>query len=197
MKIMPHSSSSHCSPVIGGARTPSVVPFIMLFRALLSFTALCCTIHQSCAYAPLAGLTARSVKTANDIDLGSYTNTPGTKTMLVLATYAADFNAIEYAQRLRYYMPDLQKRGITKIGLILNCESESAKRMVDLVDLDCDATTGTGVVELMVDPTGKVGKAFGVGTGWRPDDTEMSPYLKLFGMLFGLGVCKCCVITEE
>jgi hypothetical protein len=59
--------------------------------------------------------------------------------------------------------------------------------MVDLVDLDCDANTGTGV-ELMVDPTGKVGKAFGVGTGWRPDDTEMSPYLKLFGMLFGLGV---------
>lgn len=164
-----------------------------MVRSLLPFTAalLYCTIHQSCAYAPLAGLTARSVKTANDIDLGSYTNTPGTKTMLVLATYAADFNAIEYAQRLRYYMPDLQKRGITKIGLILNCESESATKLVDLVDLDCDATTGTGVVELMVDPTGKVGKAFGVGTGWRPDDTEMSPYLKLFGMLFGLGVSKC------
>ena len=36
--------------------------------------------------------------------------------MLVLGTYAADFNAIEYAQRLRYYMLDLQKRGITKIG---------------------------------------------------------------------------------
>ena len=116
--------------------------------------------------------------------------------MLVLATYAADFNAIEYAQRLRYYMPDLQKRGITKIGLILNCESESATKLVNLVDLDCDATTGSGV-ELMVDPTGKVGKAFGVGTGWRADDTAMSPYLKLFGMLFGLGVSKCCAITEE
>ena len=42
----------------------------------------------------------------------------------------------------------------------------------------------------MVDPMGSAGKAFGVGTGWRPDDTEMSPYIKLFGMLFGLGVSE-------
>ncbi len=100
---------------------------------------------------------------------------------------AADFNAIEYAQRLRYYMPELQKRGITKIGFVLNCEAESAKALADLVDLPCDASEGYGVT-LLVDPLGKAGRAFGVGSGWRPDDTEMSPYVKLFGMLFGLGV---------
>lgn len=106
--------------------------------------------------------------------------------MLVLATYAADFNAIEYAQRLRYYIPELQKRGISKIGLVLNCESDSAKALVDLVDLPSDVTEGHGVT-LLVDPLGRAGRAFGVGTGWRPDDAEMSPYVKLFGMLFGLG----------
>jgi hypothetical protein len=71
----------------------------------------------------------------------------------------------------------------------LNCESESAKKLADLVDLPCDASTDYGV-ELMVDPIGSAGKAFGVGTGCRPDDTEMSPYIKLFGMLFGLGVSE-------
>jgi len=88
---------------------------------------------------------------------------------------------------LRYYLPDLQQRGITKIGLVLNCETDAAKRLVDLVDLPCDASDGKEVT-LMVDPMGNAGRAFGVGTGWRPDDSEMSPYVKLFGMLFGLGV---------
>ena len=64
-------------------------------------------LQLSSAYAPLAGITARSVKTSQDIDLSDFVSTPsskGKKSMLVLGTYAADFNAIEYAQRLRYYM---------------------------------------------------------------------------------------------
>ena len=42
-------------------------------------------------------------------------------------------------------------------------------------------------VELYSDPSGSAGRAFGVSTGWRPDDAEMSPYVKLLGMLVGLG----------
>ena len=80
----------------------------------------------------------------------------------------------------------MQKRGITKVGLVLNCEAEAAKSLVELVDLPCDVSEGYGVT-LMIDPLGKAGRAFGVGLGFRPDDEEMSPYLKLFGMLFGLG----------
>lgn len=158
-----------------------------LYQALIVLAALVC---KSCsAYAPLKGATARSVKTSQDVDLSDFVSTPsskGKKSMLVLGTYAADFNAIEYAQRLRYYIPELQKRGITKIGLVLNCEEDSAKSLVDLVDLPCDVSS-EGTVTLMVDPLGKAGKAFGVGTGWRPDDKEMSPFVKLFGMLWGLG----------
>ena len=41
--------------------------------------------------------------------------------------------------------------------------------------------------ELLCDPMGEAGQKFGVGQGWRPEDAEMSPYLKLFGMLWGLG----------
>mmetsp|Transcript_21377 Transcript_21377/g.44577 ORF Transcript_21377/g.44577 Transcript_21377/m.44577 type:complete len:303 (-) Transcript_21377:29-937(-) len=141
------------------------------------------------AYTPLAGVSARSVKTNNDVDLGDFlrSSSPaeGDKTMLVLGTYAADFNAIEYAQRLRYYLPALAKRGVNKIGLVLNCEEDAAKTLVDLVDLPCD--TFGGSVTLLVDPSGEAGRKFGVGRGWRPEDSEMSPYVKLFGMLLGFG----------
>jgi hypothetical protein len=89
--------------------------YIFLTMMLALFTAALISIQLSHAYAPLAGVTARSVKTSENIDLSTYLSS-SKKTMLVLCTYAADFNAIEYAQRLRYYMPDLQKRGITKIG---------------------------------------------------------------------------------
>ena len=159
---------------------------IMMRSLLLSFTFLASAIHQGYAFAPLAGVSATSVKTKVDIDLGNFlkSNDSG-KTMLVLGTYAADFNAVEYAQRLRYYMPELQKRGISKFGIVLNCEADAALKLVDLVDLPCD--TSDGEVTLMVDPNGTAGRAFGVGTGWRPDDEDMSPYLKLFGMLWGLG----------
>ena len=98
------------------------------------------------------------------------------------------FHLLSAGIRLRYYLPDLQKRGITKIGLVLNCESDAAKILADLVDLPCDIAGENDVVTLMFDPMGRAGNAFGVGTGWRPDDAEMSPYIKLFGMLFGLGV---------
>ena len=142
------------------------------------------------SYAPLSGITARSVKTRQDVDLSGFLeaadDNKGSKTMLVMGTYAADFNAIEYAQRLRYYLPELKKRGVGKVGLVLNCEEESAKALADLVDLPCDISSDE-TVTLMVDPLGKAGLAFGVGRGWRPDDTDMSPYVKLFGMLWGLG----------
>jgi hypothetical protein len=82
---------------------------------LALFTTALISIQLSHAYAPLAGVTVQSVKTSENIDLSTYLSS-SEKTMLVLGTYAADFNAIEYAQRLRYYMLDLQKRGITKIG---------------------------------------------------------------------------------
>ena len=53
--------------------------------------------------------------------------------------------------------------------------------MADLVDLD------TSKVDIFVDNTGEVGKKWGVGRGWLADDDSINPFLKLFGMLWGLG----------
>ena len=137
----------------------------------------------------LTGTEVTSVKTNQQIELSNFLKSGDDKSMLILGTYAADFNAIEYVQRLRYYLKSnqLQERGITKIGLVLNCEADAAKRLVNMLDLETDASNSDSIVELFVDPTGAAGRDFGVGRGWRADDEEMSPYIKLFGMLFGLG----------
>lgn len=134
------------------------------------------------AYAPLKGVEVKSVKNPDaPTDLGSFLDDDGDRSMLILGTYAADFNAIEYAQRLKFYLPELQDRGIKKIGFVLNCSPPAAETLAEIVDLDVEQ------VQIFVDPSGEAGRKFNVGRGWRPDDAEMSPYLKLFGMLWGLG----------
>jgi len=135
-----------------------------------------------------------SVRTGKSVDLSKFLTHSEDKedgdrgsTMLVLGTYAADFNAIEYAQRLRYYIPSLKKRGVKKFGLVLNCEKEAALKLAEVVDLKINTDEESENVELFVDSFGNAGRQFGVERGWKPDDAETSPYLKLFGMLWGLG----------
>lgn len=154
------------------------------------------------AFAPLSGSTAKSVSSGSDVDLSEFLSTPSNSNadtpsynMLICGTYAADFNAIEYAQRLRYYLPMLQDAGMNKVGFILNCEAESAIKLAEYVDLPTKVSSSDSCVELLIDPLGEVGRRFGVGRGWKPDEEELfgiftkkvSPFLKLFGMLWGLG----------
>mmetsp|Transcript_42620 Transcript_42620/g.51157 ORF Transcript_42620/g.51157 Transcript_42620/m.51157 type:complete len:307 (+) Transcript_42620:36-956(+) len=159
--------------------------FLILVLALISS-------QRSCirAYAPLAGITAQSLKTGETTDLSTFLTTTASKSnesnandysLLILGTYAADFNMIEYAQRLRYYLPDLKARGISKFGLVVNGDAPAAQTLAETVDLADDS------VDIFTDPTGQAGRAFGVGRGWKPEDESLSPYLKLFGMLWGLG----------
>lgn len=137
--------------------------------------------HHVTAFAPLKGVYVSSVE-GKSVDLGDFLSSPtDKKTMLILGTYAADFNAIEYGQRLRYYLPQLQAAGISKFGFILNCQRDAAMALCDAVALD------TSKVNIMLDNDGHAGRAFGVGRGWLPDNENVSPFLKLFGMLWGLG----------
>ena len=140
--------------------------------------------RHAIAYAPLNGVYVSSVS-GKSVDLGDFLSSGEGRSMLVLGTYAADFNAIEYAQRLRYYLPNLKECGVSKCGLVLNCRQDAAKALAEAVDLDI--SDDQGGITLMVDPDGQAGRAFGVGRGWLPENKEISPFLKLFGMLFGLG----------
>lgn len=133
------------------------------------------------AFSGLRGITVNPVKGGDAVNLEQYLKNPNGKTLLIFGTYAADFNAIEYLQRLRHYIPRLKESGVSKFGVVLNCQPEAALAVAEMVDLD------TSAVDIFVDNEGVAGKKFGVNTGWLKDNEDVSPYVKLFGMLFGLG----------
>ena len=96
---------------------------------------------------------------------------------------------IEYAQRLAHYLPALRDRGVGRVLCVVNGKPSSCELLAELVGLPAE-------VELLSDEEGAAGRAFGVSRGWLPDqDTielgensvPLSPYVKLLGMLLGLG----------
>lgn len=98
---------------------------------------------------------------------------------------------IEYAQQARHYWPELQSHGVSRALLIVNSPASAAAKLGELLDLPDE-------LELLSDEAGEAGRAFAVGRGWLPDQTSLqlggsgvavplSPYVKLLGMLVGLG----------
>ena len=77
-------------------------------------------------------------------------------------------------------MPELEAKGVKQVKLILNAEPAVCEAFAQYLDLPPN-------VELLSDPSGAAGLQFGVARGFRPDDASLSPYVKLFAMLFGLG----------
>ena len=128
----------------------------------------------------LQGTKAVRLNGMETIDFSSFLESQKGKTIVVLGTYAADFNMIEYAQRLSYYLPRLKQKDVSNFMMIVNGRPQAALHLSSLLDLPEE-------IDVLSDPTGSIGKQFGVSLGWRPNDHDMSPYLKLFGMLWGLG----------
>jgi len=162
---------------------------IMRVRPLLVLVA-----RLACASAfgvsTLKGLSLPVASAATEsVDLGTALEAPGT-TLLVFGTYPADFNMIEYAQKLTHYLPELREKGVDRVLCVANGQPSSCGLLADLVGLPSD-------VELLADEAGEAGRAFGVSRGWLPETSEiavgdelkvpLSPYAKLFGMLVGLG----------
>ncbi len=93
---------------------------------------------------------------------------------------AQDFNAIEYLQKVRFYLPRLRDAGVRRVACVLNADAAQCRTLAELLDVPDD-------VELFADPTGAAGRKFGVSRGFRPDDGALSPYVKLFVVGIGLG----------
>jgi hypothetical protein len=166
-----------------------------VFQHMIRLILVVSTFPLVSAFQALKGVTVKPVKTTGGgdaIDIGEWLAAPSSqksatsdsKSLLVFGTYAADFNAIEYVQRLRYYWPILkEKKNFSRCALILNCQADAALALCKYVDLPVDDDQ----IELWEDNTGAAGRKFGVGTGWLPDNKDVNPFLKLFGMLWGLG----------
>merc|ERR1719353_328772 len=136
----------------------------------------------------LAAVSLPKATTGETVSLEAALAAPGLN-LLVFGTYPADFNMIEYAQRLTHYLPALQSNGVSRVLCVVNGSPKSCELLAELVGLPSE-------VELLSDEEGVAGRAFGVSRGWLPDmdklelgETEvpLSPYVKLLGMLVGLG----------
>ena len=113
-----------------------------------------------------------------------------TTNVVVFGTYPGDFNMIEYAQKISYYNDKLRQKNVDQITLVANGTPQAAQLLAKLVDLPKN-------VQLLADENGQAANAFGVNRGWLPDtdsiqlrddfNLPISPYAKLFGMLWGLG----------
>eukprot|EP00320_Phaeocystis_rex_P003824 CAMPEP_0119082230 /NCGR_PEP_ID=MMETSP1178-20130426/120342_1 /TAXON_ID=33656 /ORGANISM="unid sp, Strain CCMP2000" /LENGTH=276 /DNA_ID=CAMNT_0007064991 /DNA_START=156 /DNA_END=986 /DNA_ORIENTATION=+ len=126
----------------------------------------------------LSGCVLPRVSDGAKVDLGELLSAPIT-TMVIFGTYPADFNMIEYAQKMRHYWPQLKAKGVDSGLIIVNGSPAACRKLSELLNLPED-------VELLSDEAGEAGRLFGVSTGWLPE-SGLNPYLKLFGMLWGLG----------
>ena len=130
--------------------------------------------------AALSGLNVVDISSEASVDLKKALLEANGPVCLVLGTYAADFNALEYAQRVSFYLPALKAKGIDSVFFLLNASPAASKAFKTILQMPDE-------VKFFSDCDGAVGRSFGVNRGWRADDAETSPYVKLFGMLFGLG----------
>ena len=125
--------------------------------------------HGLVATAPIAGVGTRALSGVGSlplasgggsVDLGEALQAPGTS-LVVLGTYPADFNMIEYAQRLRYYLPALRAKGVSRVLCTVNGKPSSVERLSEMLELPAE-------IELLADESGEAGRAFGCSRGWRP-----------------------------
>jgi hypothetical protein len=128
----------------------------------------------------LKGMMLPRVRDGEQIDVGAVLASSTGRTLCVLGSHAADFNTIEYAQRVRAFWPQLREKGIDRCLMVVNGEASSCAKLAELLELP-------EAVELLADPAGEAGRRFGVSRGFRPDDAGLSPNLKLFVVGIGLG----------
>jgi hypothetical protein len=69
-------------------------------------------------------------------------------------------------------MPQLKDKGIESSYLILNAKPSAALKLANELDLSTE-------VVVLSDELGYCGQEFGCARGWRSEDNEMNPYLKL------------------
>lgn len=110
-----------------------------MHRFLLVASACCCTalvvpLTASKPAASLSGVSLPRVSDGASIDLGAVLSSGSSgKTLLVLGTYAGDFNMIEYAQRVRYYMPELRDKGVDRIMMVVNGEAAACQKLATIL----------------------------------------------------------------
>ena len=85
--------------------------------------------------ASLEGIVLPRVADSEKLNIGAELSATTGKTMLVLGSHAGDFNTCEYLQKLRYFLPALQEKGVTRCMVVVNGEASACSLLRDALDL--------------------------------------------------------------
>jgi len=142
---------------------------LALLGAIATCNGLVVPLSPSNPATSLSGITlprADGVGEASTVDLGQAVASTSGKTLVVLGTHAADFNSVEYIQRVKAYWPRLEAKGVNRCLVVINGESDQCEKLAELLDVPKS-------IEILADPTGEAGRRFGVSRGFRPDDAGL------------------------
>ena len=78
----------------------------------------------------LAAVSLPKATTGETVSLEAALAAPGLN-LLVFGTYPADFNMIEYAQRLTHYLPALQSNGVSRVLCVVNGSPKSCELLAE------------------------------------------------------------------
>jgi len=159
--------------------TPAML--LRLFALFSTCSALVVPLSAANPAVSLKGTALCRLSDGESIDLGeALSSTSNGKTMLILGTHPADFNMVEYGQKVRVFSSQMKEKGIDRCMIVMNGNQSSCQKFANLLELPDG-------VEIFPDPTGESGRRFGVSRGWRPDDDRISPILKTTVVGLGFG----------
>ena len=83
------------------------------------------------------------ISDGEDVNLGQALGSTTEKTLLCFGTHAADFNTVEYMQRLRFFLPKLQAKGISRVLMVVNGDVMQLRKLSELLDMPSEACSPT------------------------------------------------------
>jgi peroxiredoxin len=111
-------------------------------------------------YDLLTDITVKDASTGASLPLTqAWRQRKGKKTVVAFCSHAADFNAFEYAQQLRHYLPAIDDAGADLVAVTIGTV-EAAREFASI--------TRFPLSNLYVDETGAAYKALGFSNGFEP-----------------------------
>jgi len=141
-------------------------------------------LRMGAEYDLLSGVDVVSVASGESMPVTKAWNKNGGKSLVVLLTHWGDLTCWEYAQKLRYSLPELQEKGV-QVTLVGIGGQEAAKEFAE--------SNGIPTTMLYTDSNAACAGALGLSPGFgrdtpqQPQANDASPYLRLLPMLLGVG----------
>jgi hypothetical protein len=99
--------------------------------------------------------------------------------VVLFLTHLGDLASFELAQQAVYYLPQIRSKKIGFLAITPGAKQESAEKFCSL--------TNFPIENLYIDKSAKLYDELQFSKGFLPQNSNISPYLKLLPMLMGIG----------